>query len=44
MLKSIFSIFSILNFFSLDVSDEGIECIFKLSEGDMRKVVNMLQV
>jgi replication factor C subunit 3/5 len=28
---------------NLDVSDEGIECIFKLSEGDMRKVVNMLQ-
>jgi len=28
---------------NLNVTDDGIECIFKLAEGDMRKVVNMLQ-
>lgn len=28
---------------NLNISEDGIESIFKLSEGDMRKVVNMLQ-
>jgi DNA polymerase III delta prime subunit len=29
---------------SLKISDEGIEAVFRLCAGDMRRVVNMLQV
>lgn len=27
----------------LNISDDGIEAVFKLCQGDMRRVVNMLQ-